>query len=123
MEIVMNRKQILNNFIENIHGISDKEYQKRVWVRGEGPECDDFTETICHFFDDGDPILKKYKEYSITKKQYKLLCKLRNLIESFLDTVPEIVHEETEILPNPKWHKIQKMAKEVLEVFNYKKEA
>ena len=58
---------ILANFLETIEGISDKEYQKRVWIRGEGPEVDDFTETVCHFFDDGDPILKKYKEYSSTK--------------------------------------------------------
>ena len=117
----MNRKQILNNFFDTIFEISSLEFQLRIWVQGKGPECSSFEEAICHFFDDGDPILKKYKDYGITKKQYKLLCKLRNLIEAFLDTVPEIVHEETEILPNPEWHKIQKMAKEVLEAFNYKK--
>jgi len=43
-------KQILNSFIENIAGMSDQEYQERVWVNGAGPECDDIDDTICDFF-------------------------------------------------------------------------
>jgi hypothetical protein len=44
MEI--DRKQILASILETIKGISDKEYQKRVWIRGEGTEVDDFDETL-----------------------------------------------------------------------------
>ncbi len=60
------RKYILNQFLRNIFHISEKEYQKRVWIRGEGPECDDFDETVCHFFDDGSPIIDNYQAYGIT---------------------------------------------------------
>ena len=52
------KKQILESFLETVNGISNKEYQKRIWIRGEGPECDDFTETTCHFFEDSDNILE-----------------------------------------------------------------
>ena len=50
------KKQILEFFLEIVEGISDKDYQGRVWIRGEGPECDDFDETVCNFFQDGDGI-------------------------------------------------------------------
>ena len=77
------RKYILNEFLKNISHISDEEYQKRIWIRGEGPECDDFDETVCHFFDDGKPILKNYKDYHITENQYNLLIKLYKEFDDF----------------------------------------
>lgn len=112
------RKYILREHLRNIHGISDKEYQKRVWIRGEGPECDDFTETVCHFFDDGDPILKKYEDYNITKTQYSILKKFRNEFESFCDS-PVRPYLPDEFISTPEWTTITEMAKEVLKAFNY----
>ena len=60
------RKYFLKEFLKILSHISDEEYQKRRWIRAEGPECDNFDETVCHFFDDGEPILKEYKAYGIT---------------------------------------------------------
>jgi hypothetical protein len=57
------RRNIINQHLKNIHHISDKEYQKRVWIRGEGPECDDFDETVNYFFGEMDSILDEC-EYS-----------------------------------------------------------
>ena len=71
--------------LRNISHISDKQYQQRVWILGKGPEVDDFTETVCHFFDDGDPILKSYKKYGITENQYQIMLKFRNEFEKFCD--------------------------------------
>ena len=112
-----NRKYILSEFLRNISHISDKEYQKRVWIRGEGPECDDFDETVCHFFDDGDPILKNYKDYGINDSQYHLLVKFRNEFEVFSDDYdwPQ------NFIETPEWGKIMEMAKKVLEAFHYQK--
>ena len=59
----IDRKQILVSCLETIKDISDKEYQKRVWIRGEGPEVDDFDEAVCDFFGDGDPIIENYKDF------------------------------------------------------------
>jgi hypothetical protein len=115
MEI--NRKQILESFLETTEGISDKEYQKKVWIRGEGPEVDDFDETCCHFFDIGDPILKKYKDFGLTEHQYQVLKKFRDQFEIFSDEndFPEL------FIDTPEWAKIINMAKDVLKAFNYSK--
>ncbi len=110
------KKPALINFLEICNGISSKEYQRRVWIEGKGPECDDFDDTVCAFFDDGDPILKKYKDYGITDNQYHLLLKFRNAFETFSDknNWPE------EFIDTPEWAKIMEMAKEVLKAFDYK---
>lgn len=113
------KKYILNEFLRNISHISDKEYQKRVWIQGKGPEVDDFDETCCHFFDDGDPILKKHTEYNIKKNQYHLLMKLRNSFSSFVDGPRPYLPEE--FIDTPEWEKIMELAGEVLKAFNYQK--
>ncbi len=112
-----NRRYILTQFLRDISHITDKEYQKRVWIRGEGPECDDFEETCCHFFDDRDPLLEQYKDFNITERQYTILKKFRDEFEVFSDenNWPE------EFIDTLEWAQIMKMAKEVLEVFNYPK--
>lgn len=60
------KKYILNEHLRNIHHISDKEYQRRIWLRGEGPECGVFDETCCHFFDDE---FKTSQEFRISPAQ------------------------------------------------------
>jgi hypothetical protein len=108
------RKQIMETFLSILDNISDKEYQKRVWIRGEGP---DFTETVCHFFDDGDPILNNYSFYGISEYQLQLLTNFRNTFEFFSDEndIPQL------FIDSPEWVKIVEMAKDVLKAFNYTK--
>ncbi len=112
-----NRKQILTGFLETVEGISDKEYQRRVWIRGEGPECDDFDETCCHFFHEGGGILEKYKDFGITDGQYQLLYQFRDKFRAF----SSINDWPAEFIDTPEWEKITEMAKEVLKAFNYQK--
>lgn len=111
------RSYILNEYLRTISHISDKEYQIRVWIEGLGPEVNDFDETVCHFFDDGDPILKNYKEYEITDIQYHLLKEFRNEFRVFADRndLPE------EFIDSSEWAKIMDLAKDVLKVFNFQK--
>jgi hypothetical protein len=110
------KKYILNEFLRNISHISDEAYQKRVWISGEGPECDDFDESICHFFDDGGPILSDYKNFGVTDVQYYLLIKLRDQLDSFsqYDYPPQKFIESLE------WKKIMILANETLQAFNYR---
>ena len=112
------RKQIIISFLETVEGLSNKEYQKRVWIRGEGPECDDFTETTCHFFAEGDGILEKYKNFGINKKQYYSLIKLRDQFDKFLnESSPDYLSQE--FIDSPAWEKIVTLAKDALKAFNY----
>ncbi len=117
MVIDEDRKYILNEHLRNIHHISDKDYQRRIWIRGEGPECNDFDETCCHFFDDGDPILNNYKKFGLTEPQYLLLKKFRDKFRTFSDE-NNWPHKFIETL---EWEGIVDMAKDVLKAFNYSK--
>lgn len=106
---------VLNEFLKTIEGISDKKYQERVWIKGEGPEFDDFTETVCMFFERGDYILSDYKAYGIRDEQYNQLQKFRYAFEQFSKNkswAPEFVD-------SPEWAEIMKMAKDVLNAFNF----
>ena len=114
-----NRKQILASCLDVVTGISDKEYQKRVWIRGEGTQVDDFDETCCNFFGDGDPLIEHYKDFEITESQYQLLKTFRDEFRIFSDAndLPQ------EFIDTPEWEKIMNLAKEVLGAFNYKEKS
>ena len=108
------KKQILVWVQELIKNVSDKAYQNRVWIRGEGPECDDFDETCCNFFGAVDPLLKDYKDYWLTDNQYQILKNFRDEFEKFSDVndLPQL------FIDTPEWTRITLMAKEVLKTSN-----
>ena len=112
------RNQILNSFLENLFFISDKEYQKRIWIEGKGPECYSFEDAVCNFFDLGEYIFQNHEGYGITDNQYHLLVQFRDEFKSFADENdwPHLFIDTLE------WAKIISMAKEILEAFNYQKD-
>jgi len=114
-----NKRSIINGFLRNMLGIADKEYQNRIWIKGEGPECDDFDETVCDFFGDSDSIIKNYKDFGITEHQHLLLKKFHTSFKRFCheNNYPE------EFIDTPEWNNIINMAQEVLIAFNYQKDS
>ncbi len=104
-------------FLSILDNFSDKEYQKRIWVRREGPECQAFDDAVCDFFDIGDPILEEYKDFGLTENQYTLLKKYRDEVEKFSDEndFPE------EFIDTPEWARIMDMGKDVLKAFKPQK--
>jgi len=88
---------------------SDKEFQERVWARGEGPECDSFGESVCDT-DLIDNVVEKYQDYDITKEQKNLLKELVQKIENYDE--PET---DAELVKDPKWHEVREFAKYVYE--------
>ncbi len=116
-DVNMKNNKILISYLEVISGIADREYQERVWIRGEGPECDDYTESICHFFDDGDPIISNYEGYEITKRQLDSLIKLREAVQDFNSSVRFELGPD--FLYSAEWINITLMAQQVLQVFGY----
>jgi hypothetical protein len=120
MSIPENKKQFLDSFIQNIACLSDERYQQRVWVRAEGPECDDIDDAVCDFFDDGNPILEKYQEYGINENQYKILMKLHSKLRTFTDTfgVYSPFKSTEQLISLPQWQEIRNTSKRVIEIFN-----
>ncbi|MCH9621355.1 MAG: hypothetical protein S4CHLAM20_07750 [Chlamydiia bacterium] len=118
IDLTKNEKEyILNNLLENICEISNKDYQKRIWIRSEGPYIGDFDEFCMEFFDYADGVIEDYKSYGITVTQYENLLKLHDVFELFSDKH----REPEEFIDLPEWQRIMDLAKEVLKVFNYKK--
>ena len=108
--------QVLINFLGIIEGISSVKYQKRVWIEGRGPECDDFDETVNCFFDDGTIVINDYKKFGITEKQHLLLKSFWDEFRIFADK-----HDwPQDFVDTPEWTKITEMAKEVLMAFHWK---
>lgn len=108
------KKYILNEYLRIIHHISDKQYQKRAWIKGEPPGTD-FDETVCQFADIGDPILENYQDFGITDSQYQILRKFRDIFGAFW----EENGWPPKFIDTPEWNEITEMAKEVLKAFHY----
>ena len=114
-----NKRYIVKEFLKNLEHISDKEYQMRVWIRAEGPECDDFDETVNHFFPDCESLIENNKDFWITDIQKAILFDFYNQFETFKDGRRPYLPEE--FIDTPEWTNITEMAKEVLKAFNYQK--
>ncbi len=114
------RQQILEEFLKNILRLSDEKYQERIWVRAEGPECNDIDDAVCDFFDDGNPILEKYIDYEITENQYKLLMILHSKLRKFTDVfgVYSPVKSTAHLIKLPQWQEIREISKKVIKGFN-----
>ena len=111
------KSDILNFVLKLAYNISNKNYQKRVWIRGEGPECDDFSETVNHFFNECGPLLDKYNDFGLTDNQYNILKTLYNEFDDYLD-----LPRSCDFIDTPEWENVMQKAKDVLKAFNYKTE-
>lgn len=119
----INRLQILEEFLKNIFRLSDEAYQQRVWVQAAGPECNDIDDSVCDFFDDGDPILENYKEFGITEIQFEILMNLHQKLRIFTDSYGVYYPDKSteKLIKMPEWREIRNLAKEVLNAFNFHK--
>jgi hypothetical protein len=113
----LDRNYQFKEFLKLIFFISDKDFQKRVWIKGIGPERIDYDETIEFFFADVAQIIHNYEEYGINENQYQLLKEFYHLLDDFSDKnyIP------FEFIDTPEWQHVVDEAKKVLEAFNYKK--
>jgi hypothetical protein len=108
-----NKKSVLNEYLRNIYHISDKEYQRRIWIRCEGPECDDFVETVCYHSSITDSIFEEYEAYGISEIQLSLLKEFHKEFKKFWqeNDLPQL------FIDTPEWTKITEMAQDILKIF------
>ncbi|WP_316357486.1 hypothetical protein [Candidatus Neptunichlamydia sp. REUL1] len=102
--------------------ISNAEYQERYWVRQEPPMMgDNYMETIGEFVSSTEAVLDT-SDYAVemTTTQNKMLQRLYTMIDEFEDdpstpSDPGYGLNDSAIIADPKWHKIQAYAKLVYE--------
>jgi hypothetical protein len=111
------KKQIVEGFIDIFSRLANKEYQRRVWIQGRGPECDNFDDVACDFFLECDSIIENYVYFEITPPQHHLLVQFRDVFRAFSNEndFPE------EFIDTPEWARINEMAIEILDAFDYRK--
>jgi len=115
------KNSFLSKFFEDaIQAIADRNYQERVWVKGLGEECDSFDETINEFCFYMERINADYIKCGLNKEEYLLLKHLESSVDEYCNTLPEIGIDE-EIIKDPKWHAVSKLAKDVVKEFSLKK--
>ena len=111
------RKKILDEFLCNLRIISDKSYQKRIWIETKGPEVHSFDNAVCDFFDLGEYIFDNYEGYNVTEQQQKILDEFRETFESFVDGDRPYLPED--FVDTPEWEQIINSARGVLKAFGY----
>jgi hypothetical protein len=118
-------ENILNGILSVIEKISNAQFQKKAWVDNKVHPYAFFEESIHQLFDDYElsEVLDNYKIYAISNDQLIILKILYKSLDCYSDEKMSWMQavDPKELLEDPRWHEIQKMAKDVLEAFNYQK--
>jgi hypothetical protein len=96
---------------------SSREFQERVWLRGEGPEVSSYDEAVNRFFDDyaADELINVlWHQGGLDNDQRKKLAEFRDLLEVFNKLLPEVPHPR-EVLGNPEWPRVRAAARNALD--------
>src|SRR5215208_5435097 len=111
-----NLMNIINDMLRNsICVLKDEDYQRNIWFRNEGTEESCYTETVNHFLESSEKILKDQtciqqlgeQNFSLVKQLYHLVKDHVGLLEERID--PDCL-EENELLDDPNWHDIQTLS-------------
>lgn len=116
----------IRNILTCVDKIANTDYQERAWLRNEVYKPCSFEEMMCSLFDDcciSEFINEKADEFGLSSEQKTALSDLVNALDKYGDnseisnsSAPAYV-DELKVLMDPEWHKIQKMAQNVLDVF------
>lgn len=122
----MKKNLWITNILGFVEKIASRDFQERAWLRNEVYWPCSFEEIMCGLFDDcflREFINEKADEFGLTLEQKAGLSNLVKALDKYDDN-PEIYTlsapfciDESKILIDPEWHKIQKMAQKILDVF------
>lgn len=118
------KEEIVAGILSLIEIVSNPQFQQAAWVEMKVPHLF-FEEVMNKLFDDYDfsEILDNYLYYNISKEQYKILKKFHEMLDQYADEKMSAISivDPKEVLADPRWHAIQREAKEVLKAFHYQK--
>lgn len=107
------------NAIEHIElclkQLSDKEFQERVWLRGEGPEVSSYAEVVCQLFDDtalGDMLEAKKDEPVLSEEIDSIMIDLGKIFDEI-----DYRTDTKDILNHPSWLRVRKLSSDALKLF------
>lgn len=104
---------VLRNIYNNIEELSDPDLQYKVWIKAEIPDhISSYTELRCSLFDSNDYegfITRDVKEFDLKEEFIHKLIELNVVLKGYEDKGKT----ELEIINDPVWRDISKVAKEV----------
>lgn len=116
---MIERGEWLSRILRSIEIVSDIDFQIKIWVKGEEQDkyFSSYAEHMCAFFDDSDfeGFLGEYwPQFGLSEDLHKKLIYLRDCLEAY--NKDEALTDD-EIVKDPEWIKITKVAKNTLEAF------
>lgn len=105
---------VYNQIKSCLEELSDIEFQKRIWLHGEGPEVSSYVEVVCQLFDDtgiGDIINEPEEGVVVSEALDPILRELSDIFDS-LDY--KIGTER--ILNHPKWLRVIEIASQAVKI-------
>ena len=113
-----NRIRLIERLIEALECLSDRSYQERVWIRGEGPEIDDYDEAVCEFSFVVDIINESYRDYGLTDIQHQALNNYKDKFDSFSHGLALDLYLPINFIDTEEWDVIMNGAKELLQILH-----
>lgn len=122
--------KISENLIVSLIKASDREYQMRVWIRGEGPEMDDSHEASLCFDDDIDWFKRVLRrgELMLSCDQVKAILRVHVLWNRFdwkmqkeRNVPKDWLEGELYMFNHPSWEKVCKQAEYALSLIEVPK--
>ena len=104
----------IDNYLDTVQSGASLSYQKRIWIKHEGPEVEDFQEFLCFLGDFG--LHLDEKQYKLSKHQLKLISEYSKMVRYFHLNYSS----EEEFIETPEWANAIKKANEILNAFGVK---
>lgn len=106
-----------------IYKLARPEFQERAWINEQRKIENPFQSLMRDFFEisQARELISSYHIYEITEEQRDKLVQLYSALANYLESV-EDQSALQEILNDPKWHQIQKLAQEAIKIFEFNPE-
>ena len=118
--MMMDHETWLAGILKTISGIADEESLKRLWLSVRTDDYDSPDEVFCRFFDDfdADNFIDNccLQLPHVSREQCLMLAKFRDALNEYGKKHGEHLSPE-ELLEDPEWHQVCKMAKDVMAMF------
>jgi hypothetical protein len=104
---------VLCSLIHRVAEFADREYQRAIWLEGEGPEVSSYSDAMLGVLDDASQIFGDLGlHYGLTREQTTALEEFRDALRRFQDKVRESdwKGDDLYIISDSEWPKIVDLA-------------
>jgi len=112
---MMDQRTWIDQLADVFSALSDRSFQERVWLRGEGPEVSSFDEEVCGLQDkDLDGFIERCSDWNLDPS---LASELRSYDVALMEIVRDVgpnARPET-VLDDPRWPALREAARRIVE--------